>query len=106
MKKILLVSSLFFLSATSMAQSFSDSVEVRSIETLAESNTTFIRATTGWGLEGCEAAQFVNITDASASYSEMLATALTARASGINLTARGVCSASGNSVVAERLRLD
>ena len=89
------------------AQTFTQSVEIRSIETLADSKTTFIRSSGGgWGLAGCPNAQFVNITDANASYREILATALTARASGLSVTARGVCSTSGNSVIAERLRID
>lgn len=107
MKKYLLGLALASVAGVASAQSFTSSVEIRSIETLADSNTTFIRsAGGGWGLTGCPGAQFVNISDSNASYKELLATALTAKAGGSNVTARGVCSASGNSVIAERLRLD
>ena len=107
MKKYLAAIAVCAVAGTASAQSFTDSVEIRSVETLAGSNTTFIRsAGGGWGLSGCPDAQFVNITGADASYSEMLATALTAQASGASVAARGVCSTSGNSVVAERLRIE
>lgn len=107
MKKYITAIALCAVAGTAAAQTNTQSVTIRSIETLAESNTTFIRsAGGGWGLAGCENAEFVNITGANASYSEILATALTAQASGLSVLARGVCSASGNSVVAERLRIE
>ena len=106
MKKLILTLSLTAITGIASAQTFTNNVTIRSIETLAETNVTFIRsADGGWGLTGCPNAEFVNISGENASYSELLATALTAQASGAEITARGVCSASGNSVVAERLRI-
>ena len=95
------------VAGTASAQTFTQSVTIRSIETLADTQTTFIRSEGGgWGLAGCEGAQFLNISSSNASYTALLATALTAQASGFSVTARGVCSATNQSVIAERLRLD
>ena len=84
-----------------------DPVEILSIETLTATQTTFIRsAGGGWGHSGCPNAQFVSIAASSSpSYREQLAMALTASASGTEVVARGTCSSSGASVIAERLRL-
>ena len=109
MKKLLIVTALLGCSTGAMAQvEFTNSVDVRSVETLTNSQTTFVRsAGGGWGHTGCPAAQFVNLAAVgSASYKEQLAIALTAKASGSKVTARGVCSPNGTVVVAERLRLD
>jgi len=107
MKKCLLCIALCAVTGVSSAQTFTQSVTIRSIETLADTQTTFIRsAGGGWGLAGCPNAQFLNISDANPSYNALLATALTAQASGATVTARGVCSGSNQSVIAERLRLD
>ena len=100
---------LALLSSAAVAQTeFTGSVEIRSIETLSGSEQTFIRSSGGgWGHPNCAAAEFVNLSpNSTESYTEQLAIALTARAAGITVTARGDCSPNGQVVVAERLRLD
>ena len=97
------------ISGVASAQAvFTEAVEIRSIETLSATQTTFIRsADGGWGHPDCPNAQFVNIAASSSpSYREQLAMALTVSASGTTIVARGVCSTSGNSVIAERLRVE
>jgi len=101
MKKYLLGIALFAVTGIASAQSFTQSVEVRTVETLTNSERTFIRsANGGWGHPDCAAAEFVNLdASASPSYSAQLAIALTAQA------AFGTCSPNGTVVIAERLRL-
>ncbi len=107
MKKYLIGLALCATAGVASAQSFTQSVEIRSVETLTDSQRTFIRsANGGWGHPNCAAAEFVNLDSAtSPSYSAQLAIALTAQASGGNIAAFGTCSPNGQVVIAERLRL-
>lgn len=107
MKKYLIGLALCVFTGVASAQSFTQTVEVRSIETLTNSERTFIRsAGGGWGHPDCSAAQFVNLdAAASPSYNAQLAIALTAQASGGTIAAFGTCSPNGQVVIAERLRL-
>ena len=106
MNKYLIGLALFATAGIASAQSFTNSVDVRTVETLTDSQRTFIRsANGGWGHPDCAAAEFVNLEGSSPSYSAQLAIALTAQASGGNIAAFGTCSPNGTVVVAERLRL-
>lgn len=107
MKKLLTTLTLCLVTGVVSAQSFTQSVGVRSVETLTGAERTFIRsAGGGWGHPDCAAAEFVNLdAAASPSYTAQLAIALTAQASGGTIAAFGTCSPNGQVVIAERLRL-
>ena len=107
MKKYIIGLALCATAGVASAQSFTQSVSIRSVETLTDSQRTFIRsADGGWGHPDCVNAEFVNLDSAaSPSYNAQLAIALTAQASGGSIAAFGTCSPNGQVVIAERLRL-
>ena len=110
LKKLSLILGTILLSSNAMAQTefTAAGVELGQIDVFTNGNVLMIPAPgETWGAPSCPSVFFVQITPAVEGYSEILASALTARAAGFPVRFSGVCGSgtTANFFIADRIRL-